>query len=928
MRATSLLALTALVLSVTSAYGKNDANGSHCSRSDQCLSNFCNRSRCDDKKPNGQSCYKDNGCQSAYCRRGTCDVKKPVQHVCYKDSGCQTGYCRRGKCDVKKVGGHLCYKDSGCLGNRCRNGKCAGQRQAVVSTASGTTIWQTETLPQATQTMWHTTANPTTRWETIVTPTTLHATSFVATTLVETSVLERPTTLVETTVLTRPTTLVETTVLQHSTTLYRTIPTTLVQTRTGQATTYTRTNTLLSTATEVKETTLTQERRITATQTRDTTVTLLVPSTYTEVRPTTMTEVSATTHTDVRVSTATDEKVTTVTDVRTSTATSTFTTEATQTLVTTETTQVPTTTERIVVTSATETLVTTATDIVTQPVTLTETKAAEPVTTIESRTTTTTLEVPTTVPTTLTESRTTTLEISTTLSTTLTESKTTTLQVPTTVPTTLTEERTTTTTTTAPPTTVPTTATEERTTTTTTTEPPTTVRETSTATRTTTTTQPPTTVPTTLTQERTTTTTTTEPPTTIRETSTATTTTSTTTTSVETTRCTDPVGLPWAHYSNPTSYEASDFESVAPDDSGVVANDISLAVANVAQRNFYGSSKATSSSSFALMLKGYFKAPTAGTYTIVLSDVDDAVRVWTGTKAKSGYTNQNADLAALYDTSSQTPGGGSFSVSLTAGQFLPIRFFALNYGASSGFTVAIQRDGAAFNYAPYLVQTSCFRTDTDAAPFNGWGTATMAGRRCNDVSGLTWAHFLSPYDQTQPSVAFEPTYFKNKAPDDSGVTTSPTYYYQGALAAADKANYYVLTDKFYGSTKASNASVFALQLKGYFVAPAAGTYTLALTGIDDTAFLWSEGLAQSGWTRANSKTTTSSGTYQLVTPQLARGRRYPIRVVLGNTGGPGGIAFTLTDSAGNTLSPSTAYEQYNCAAEYNAPQFSAWGSET
>lgn len=74
---------------------------------------------------------------------------------------------------------------------------------------------------------------------------------------------------------------------------------------------------------------------------------------------------------------------------------------------------------------------------------------------------------------------------------------------------------------------------------------------------------------------------------------------------------------------------------------------------------------------------GYFKAPTTGSYTFFTSS-DDASHLWIGSKAVSGFTTANATVnnGGLHATI-ETSG----TVSLTAGQYYPIRIM---FGESGG----------------------------------------------------------------------------------------------------------------------------------------------------------------------------------------------------------------------------------------------------
>lgn len=82
----------------------------------------------------------------------------------------------------------------------------------------------------------------------------------------------------------------------------------------------------------------------------------------------------------------------------------------------------------------------------------------------------------------------------------------------------------------------------------------------------------------------------------------------------------------------------------------------------------------SSADTYSWMFLGYFKASTTQTYTF-FGQADDAVQIWVGNNAISGYTNGNA----LVTGSTFTEGSGT--ISLVANTYYPIRImFGENLG--------------------------------------------------------------------------------------------------------------------------------------------------------------------------------------------------------------------------------------------------------
>lgn len=118
----------------------------------------------------------------------------------------------------------------------------------------------------------------------------------------------------------------------------------------------------------------------------------------------------------------------------------------------------------------------------------------------------------------------------------------------------------------------------------------------------------------------------------------------------------------------------------------------------------------------------YIYAATAGNYVFRTYPVDDLLLLWTGTKARTGWTRNNADLVRYYEdnTRSFVAADAAFTVTLAAGAYLPFRVMYTNAELYATFDVEVYdptgtkifgNDTAVAN--AQIVQYSC---DGVAAP--------------------------------------------------------------------------------------------------------------------------------------------------------------------------------------------------------------------
>ncbi|CAO1625897.1 unnamed protein product [Sympodiomycopsis kandeliae] len=195
---------------------------------------------------------------------------------------------------------------------------------------------------------------------------------------------------------------------------------------------------------------------------------------------------------------------------------------------------------------------------------------------------------------------------------------------------------------------------------------------------------------------------------------------------------------------------------------------------------------------------------------------------------------------------------------------------------------------------------------------------------CKDPKGLSWAHYTSPYQKAeQPDY----TYWKNKQPDDAGVTSNPGFQKDFAAGSDDMTT-------FYDSSKMVSKDYYSIDHRGFFRAPATGSYTFSAGKVDDFLDLWEGDNAISGWNNDNAAfevTYSSGGEAESTTVNLQEGQYLPIRFFLVNTGGPNdntglgsGFNFTVTQD-GNAIDASQDYVQYGC--DGRTQKFPDFGSE-
>jgi hypothetical protein len=100
---------------------------------------------------------------------------------------------------------------------------------------------------------------------------------------------------------------------------------------------------------------------------------------------------------------------------------------------------------------------------------------------------------------------------------------------------------------------------------------------------------------------------------------------------------------------------------------------------------------------------------------------------------------------------------------------------------------------------------------------------------------------------------------------------------------------------------------------GYFLAPTTGTYIFNLA-TDDRGWLWIGNDALTGaYTSSNYLITTdfNTGTVASTSLFLTAGTYYPVRIVMGNSSGPGSVTFSFSGPSITTRTNGTGYFFYN-----------------
>ncbi|KAI1379298.1 GLEYA domain-containing protein [Hypoxylon crocopeplum] len=199
------------------------------------------------------------------------------------------------------------------------------------------------------------------------------------------------------------------------------------------------------------------------------------------------------------------------------------------------------------------------------------------------------------------------------------------------------------------------------------------------------------------------------------------TTTTTVTTTATTSGCPAPSqcnnqGIQWMEYYNGqgnnmddtySTFDPTLYKTQTSSISGVTNTIGGIRTAGGQQISVYGNPQTFNGDYFVLNHRGYLFAVVSGTYTIQVTGADDAVFLWYGPNAYSGWTRANANLIVTY-------GGGSPSidVQLTQGDYLPIRIVYAQGQGLAAFEISVSVGGNVLldsntQNSPYIIQYSC-----------------------------------------------------------------------------------------------------------------------------------------------------------------------------------------------------------------------------
>ncbi|RFU77895.1 conidiospore surface [Trichoderma arundinaceum] len=195
------------------------------------------------------------------------------------------------------------------------------------------------------------------------------------------------------------------------------------------------------------------------------------------------------------------------------------------------------------------------------------------------------------------------------------------------------------------------------------------------------------------------------------------------------------LGFDWAYYNNSarntdttySTFHPDSYKKVAPIFVGTTSYVGGLYNSQGTQNTgpIYNSGRDFKLDFFGLNHHAYIYACEAGTYSITIPYSNDAVYLWTGAKAYSGWTDNNADAKALYNQPDHIAGHASFNLNIPANSYVPIRFFygQAQYGGGFNFNITTPSGQVivsnAETFSPYVVRYSCDGTTAPAFPAFG-----------------------------------------------------------------------------------------------------------------------------------------------------------------------------------------------------------------
>jgi hypothetical protein len=194
------------------------------------------------------------------------------------------------------------------------------------------------------------------------------------------------------------------------------------------------------------------------------------------------------------------------------------------------------------------------------------------------------------------------------------------------------------------------------------------------------------------------------------------------------------LGFDWAYYNNSARNTDTTYSTFHPDSYKKVAPIFVGATSYVGglygqgsqtTGPIYDSSRTFNLDFFGLNHHAYIYACEAGKYSITIPYSNDGVYLWTGAKAYSGWTDNNADAKALYNQPDHIAGQASFSLTIAANSYVPIRFFygQAQFGGGFNFNITTPSGQVIVSntetFSPYVVRYSCDKTTAPAFPAFG-----------------------------------------------------------------------------------------------------------------------------------------------------------------------------------------------------------------
>ena len=145
---------------------------------------------------------------------------------------------------------------------------------------------------------------------------------------------------------------------------------------------------------------------------------------------------------------------------------------------------------------------------------------------------------------------------------------------------------------------------------------------------------------------------------------------------------------------------------------------------SASRMTLYSNTASTLCYPMSVLYRGYVYAAIAGTYTFTMASPDDAVFLWVGDLARTGWNSTNARINLRYQA---TAGLTTTYTALTAGTYIPIRVVAVNGGAQSGGT-----SNNPFSWS--MTATNPYGIDYDVGTSANPGSANLVRFSCDTTT--------------------------------------------------------------------------------------------------------------------------------------------------------------------------------------------------